>query len=250
VPREGRAILNWDSFEQRRSALNQSERGVQTAGVVRDSDRAYQVLKSLIITAELKPGEVMNEKLLAGQIKIGRTPVREAIQRLGAEGLIQILPRRGILISNIGVHDMHDILEMRWELERIAAAWAAERGEDSDFEAMGEILTKGAEAFGTQYYALFDLAFHKAIGKAAKNSQLESLIAHFHQLTLRLLYLNRTSQDILNGLHAQHRGILDVIRARDSNLAQVLITRHIDEVRTVLFGGPQGTIRVSVQRGG
>ena len=83
------------------------------------TDRAYETLEELIVTLRLAPGDVISETALSDRLDIGRTPVREALQRLAREGLVKILPRKGILVTEINPRSQLLLLEVRRELERL-----------------------------------------------------------------------------------------------------------------------------------
>ncbi|HKX38598.1 MAG TPA: GntR family transcriptional regulator, partial [Burkholderiales bacterium] len=83
------------------------------------TDQAYTALEELIVTLQLAPGEAVSEQMLAERLKIGRTPIREALQRLARERLVTILPRRGVMVSAIDVAAQLRLLEVRRELERL-----------------------------------------------------------------------------------------------------------------------------------
>jgi len=91
------------------------------------TDRAYRQLEERIVTLQLEPGEVLSEAALSKQLGIGRTPIREALQRLAREGLVVILPRRGILVAEINVRSQLELLRVRRELERLMAKLCAVR---------------------------------------------------------------------------------------------------------------------------
>lgn len=91
------------------------------------TDQAYRAIEELIVTLRLKPGDVLSEQLLSARIAIGRTPIREALQRLALEGLVTILPRKGILVSDLNPRTQLLVLEVRRELERLVSRSGAER---------------------------------------------------------------------------------------------------------------------------
>lgn len=101
------------------------------------TQQAYQALEELIVTLRLAPGEVLSEGALTKQLGIGRTPVREALQRLALEGLVVILPRRGILVSEINVSSQLELLRLRREVERLMCRLAAERATQEQRAAFG-----------------------------------------------------------------------------------------------------------------
>ena len=91
------------------------------------TEQAYRVVEEQIVTLQLKPGGILSEQSLSATTKFGRTPIREALQRLAREGLITILPRKGILVSDINPRNQLLLLEVRRELERLLSRTGAER---------------------------------------------------------------------------------------------------------------------------
>jgi DNA-binding GntR family transcriptional regulator len=91
------------------------------------TERAYRLIEEQIVTLRLPPGEVLSEQMLSASVKIGRTPIREALQRLAREGLITVLPRKGILVSDINPRSQLLVLEVRREIERLLSRAGAER---------------------------------------------------------------------------------------------------------------------------
>src|ERR1043166_7199364 len=108
---------------KRRSRTLETDDGTLT-------DRAYRELEEMIVTLQLSPGTVLSEQALAVRLKIGRTPIREALQRLSRDGLVVIMPRRGIMVSEINLRLQLRLLEVRRELERLRGALAAARATD------------------------------------------------------------------------------------------------------------------------
>jgi len=103
------------------------------------TEEAYAQIEERIVTLRLKPGEVLSEQALSASLKIGRTPIREALQRLVREGLIIVLPRKGILVSDINPRNQLLVLEVRRELERLLSRSCAERSTREEREQFLEI---------------------------------------------------------------------------------------------------------------
>src|SRR6516164_3841171 len=112
------------AVRQARSA-RKNERG----GLARQTltEQAYHLIEEQIVTLRLEPGDILSEQMLSASFKIGRTPIREALQRLAREGLVAILPRKGILVSDINPRHQLLLLEVRRELERLLCRAGAER---------------------------------------------------------------------------------------------------------------------------
>ena len=91
------------------------------------TEQAYRLIEEQVVTLRLKPGDVLSEQMLSATFKIGRTPIREALQRLAREGLVTILPRKGILVSDINPRTQLLVLEVRRELERLLSRAGSER---------------------------------------------------------------------------------------------------------------------------
>src|SRR5215475_15913407 len=111
------------------------------------TEQAYRQLEEQIVTLRLKPGEFLSEHALAGNLNIGRTPIREALQRLAREGLVTILPRKGILVTDINPRNQLLLLEVRRELERLLSRAGAERATAEQRRKMLEI-AQGMDAAG------------------------------------------------------------------------------------------------------
>src|SRR5687768_7531872 len=109
---------------------SRSSKSASTAETL--TDRAYLDLEELIVTLQLEPGAVLSEQMLSERLGIGRTPIREALQRLARERLVTILPRRGIMVSPIDIKSQLRLLEVRREVERLVARGAARRASDAE----------------------------------------------------------------------------------------------------------------------
>ena len=123
---------------------------VATAELVSLSDQAYEQLEELIATMKLAPGTPVSESQLSTMLGIGRTPIREAIQRLSHEHLVSIMPKRGIFISDLNPQKQLRVLETRRELERLICKKSAKRcspEERKQFERMSPTFTTGASMF-------------------------------------------------------------------------------------------------------
>src|SRR5205085_12697101 len=118
-----------------RRSTRSSRRWSRSGGSINSlTELAYVHLEELIVTLKLAPGRVVSEGELSTLTGIGRTPIREALQRLAREKLVSILPRRGIVVPEINVGSQLKLLEVRRELERLIARSAARRATDAERE--------------------------------------------------------------------------------------------------------------------
>ena len=136
------------------------------------SDRAYTQLEELIVTLQLPPGSAVSEGMLSKRLRIGRTPIREALQRLARERLVTILPRRGIVVSEINLKSQLRLLEVRRQVERVVARGAARRATDAERRRMQELaalFVRCAQKKDETGFMRADREFNELCLAAAKN---------------------------------------------------------------------------------
>lgn len=199
------------------------------------SRQAYEKLRDEIVSLARAPGEPLDEATLVQELGLGRTPIREALQRLACEGLATIRPRRGTFVASLGISDLQEIFEFRVELEGYAAALAAERADANDLAALQaalEPLMDGQDRSDYAAHMEIDRAFHRALAQATHNKFLEHHLARLYNLNLRLWYLALVKIGPMRDAIEQHNVILDAIRRRDAQGAQAAMQQHIREFQT------------------
>jgi DNA-binding GntR family transcriptional regulator len=190
------------------------------------ADKAYHEIRGLIVSLELAPGAVIDERDLIERLGIGRTPVREALRRLAHERLVEVYPRRGMFVTGIDVRQLARLSEVRAVLEPEAARLAAERATDDD-RARLEVLLAELDAGGSELMQL-DERIHRAVYRAAHNDLLEATLEQYYALALRIwmLALERT-QDLEEAVEA-HRDLLEAIRDGDGERAAQTMRDHVE----------------------
>jgi len=157
------------------------------------TEQAYSALEEDIVTLMLEPGQILSESALANSLGIGRTPVREALQRLSREGLIVVLPRRGIMVSHIDVRQQLELLRVRRELERLMASLAAQRASDEECERFREIAT-AMNAAGTNNddkgFMRLDLELNQLVAHSCRNEFARGAMSLMHGLSRRFWYVH------------------------------------------------------------
>jgi len=194
---------------------------------VRLSDKAYFALEKMILTLELPPGQLLNEGQLASQLGVGRTPLREAIQRLTAHKLLTVVPRRGTLVTPLSVKDLLHVYEFRVELEAFAARLAAMHATNQDIEAMEAILKESVPTAEHSSVVVLDQQMHKLIAQAAGNDYLAETLAYLYPLSIRLWHLLDFERETIEELRAEHEAIVTAIRNRDVEAADRSARNHI-----------------------
>ena len=153
--------------------------------------RAYHRLEEMIVTLRLAPGQVLSEASVAAELGIGRTPVREALQRLAFEGLVVILPRRGVLVSEIDLGRQLALLEVRREIERLVARKAAARagpGERANFAELAEGLGQAARDEDAVAFMRLDLRFNTMTLESCRNDYAVRTMRLMQGLSRRFWY--------------------------------------------------------------
>ena len=157
------------------------------------TDRAYRELEEMIVTLQLEPNAVLSETALSQDLGIGRTPIREALQRLAREGLVMILPRKGILVSEINPRKQLLLLAVRREIERLLARASATRLTDNERQQFIEIadgMEQAARDNDDISFMRFDKALNSLVTVAARNEYAERAIGLMHGLSRRFWYVH------------------------------------------------------------
>lgn len=171
--------------------------------------QAYARIEDLIITTKLPPGEIVSEASLAQRLKIGRTPVREALQQLAREGLVVILPKRGILISYVDIRRQLRMLEFRRSVERFIVHAAAQRATEEErrmFRAFAERLEKAGRESDGQMFNKADDEFTQALANCARNEFAAGALKLTHGLSRRFAHVfdsDWASLSLNTRLHAE-----------------------------------------------
>ena len=200
------------------------------------ADQAYRRLEELIVTVQLAPGAVLSEAALATRLGIGRTPVRESLHRLAREGLVVILPRRGIMTSEIDIGAQLKLLEVRRELERLMARSAARRSgmaERSDFAAIAEGMRRAAAEVDDLGFMRLDRRLNLLVAEAARNEYAAKAMALMHGLSRRFWFLHYKQVADLPLAAARHAELAEAIAAGDGEAAAAASDRLLDYIEDI-----------------
>lgn len=194
----------------------------------------YEQLKMQILTGKIIPGTRMMEVELADEMGVSRTPVREAIRKLEKEGLVTIEPRRGAYASDISVKDMVDTLEVREDLEGLAAALAAERMSEGQIEELRQINQGYSEAIknsDTEKIIEYDELFHKHIVSCSGNKTLIQLSETVQELALRFRYLYYDDFSRYENMPVEHKQIIEAITSGDAERTRQTADNHVKKLK-------------------
>lgn len=197
-------------------------------------DEAYDVIKHRIITCMFKPGDYLNEAYVSTAIGIGRTPVHQAIDRLTQEGLLEVIPRKGIIVRPISFEEVMQVTEMRLVNEPYCARLAAERADNVDLATMRDTLKRAdawTEVRNIEQMMLLDREFHLTLAKAARNTVLASILQNLHDRSLRFWFISLTAPDHHRNVQNEHQAIFAAIEKRDAKAAARAMSEHIESFR-------------------
>ncbi len=193
-------------------------------------DVIFETLRKAIISGDIKPGERLMEVSLAEQMGVSRTPVREAIRRLEAEGLVTMVPRKGTHVSELSSKDIIDVLEVRGALDKLATSLAAKRVQPQQIRALESIhrqFISCVEKGNMEGAIRKDIEFHDAIYAASGNSRLIGVLSSLkeHVYRFRVIYLR--DLNIAEHVEQEHQQILDALKEHNEELAAKISEQHI-----------------------
>jgi len=193
------------------------------------ADQAYYAIREWIVTLDLAPGSVVNERELMGRLGLGRTPVREALRDLAREQLVEVFPRRGMFVSGVDVGDIAGLSEVRLVLETEAARLGAERRNEADLEETAVLLEELGRAsveHGERRLIDLDERTHRHVARCAHNPFLEATLEQYYVLALRI-WFRALERVALDEAIAEHHAILEAIRDGDADRAAEVMRAHV-----------------------
>ena len=194
------------------------------------AERVYAHVKAAILDHSYPGGDLVTEGEVATAVGVSRTPVREALLRLEAEGLVRLYPKRGALVVPVTAREADEVLEARALVEAWAAPRAVHAGPDltERLEQLLSTLSERSEAGDTPGFVAADRAFHEAVVDAAGNSILSRLYASLRdrQLCITTATMN-VSPDRVAAALADHRHLLEALRSGDGEAFTALTVAHV-----------------------
>ncbi|MEM7750950.1 MAG: GntR family transcriptional regulator [Pseudomonadota bacterium] len=208
------------------------------------TDTAYEELEERIVTLQLRPGETLSEGQLVEALSIGRTPVREALQRLAREGLIVVMPRRGIAVSEIDIKKQLELLKVRRELERLMVRLAAERSSDEEcqqFNDLAKDMRTAAKQKDDVAFMRLDRELNLLVSQSCRNEYAQRAMALTHGLSRRFWYVHYKQVLDLPRCAKLHADLADAIgagRRREAARASDHLIDYIEEFTRASLEAP------------
>lgn len=199
---------------------------------------AYELLRESIVKGDLKPGQVFTEMALAKELRISRTPVREALLELANQGLIQYLPRRGVMVTDYGRQDVIEVFEVRLALEVFAAERLAGMDPQPNLTKLDEALDLQKEALTRSRKAdliRIDRKFHVLICELGGNQRLLTIFKSLRDIvqvmSLGALIKAGREEEVIE----EHQRIVAAIRAQDVPATRLSMTEHLEASKSAVL---------------
>ncbi len=188
------------------------------------TEEAYARLEEMIVTLDLAPGSVVSEAILGRILGIGTTPVREALQRLAREHLVQILPRRGVVVTGVDLHHQLHVLETRRELDRLIARAAARRARPAERAALARLATDmidAARSGDLRGFLRLDGQLNQALALAARNPVAAASVASLHAVARRFWFYHHRAEEELAETATLHAAVANAVaEGREADAAE------------------------------
>lgn len=213
--------------------LNSRKDAQTVAAKQKQSLQAYQLIEEMIVKGVLEPGAKVSEKALGELVGLGRTPIREALQRLAAEGTVSIVPRAGIIISPIDITDQMRLIEVRRELEKMLAGRAARLvtlAERERFRSLADRFREAGEANDAELFIPADREFNALVAETGHNKYALMAMSAIQAQTRRFWFLYFRRYGDLNKVCELHARMAEAIAAADEPAARKAVDDLIDYV--------------------
>lgn len=199
---------------------------------MRDSDNVYEKIKELIITAELRPGQLVVETELMDRFKIGRTPIREALNKLSWEEQVRIIPRKCILVSEFPLDKMESIYQFRSTLTNLEGELASKTRTKEEIENLRKIVEDLRKEKDVVKKVMLEREFHRSISKMTKNSILEKSMNNITDFCIRFMFLNKEHLNTINDdVIKECEKIIDSIESGNVEKTINLLQNHVAEFK-------------------
>lgn len=201
-------------------------------------NRVFNLVRSEILSCALQPGEELRENELAKRYGVSKSPVREAMQKLEFEGLIEIESRRGHRVKPISVADAEDIIEMRAVIETGVVRLIVEKASDADLVGLDRF--RATDTTSISAFAAYNRDFHHCLSQLSGNRRLAEETHRLMEVYDRLCLVSLSTlrqEDGLSGPLADHNVIIDALQARNATAAARMVTRHVGKSHASIMRG-------------
>lgn len=202
------------------------------------TEQIYKQLKDMIVKGELKENTFVTESELSKRFNMSKTPVREALGLLKAEGLIEALPHKGYIVSSLSAKDLHEIFQVRAILEVGAVELAIKSATQEEIREIEKFATLRPNPNDPDFLRLvtdINCLFHSQIVKATHNEYLTKMYNQIISQLSRVLYKDLIDTNDLDEVYEEHFGIYQAIAIRDVIKARDLVGQHVGKSKSRIF---------------
>jgi DNA-binding GntR family transcriptional regulator len=210
------------------------------------SERVYAALRDQILSGTLAPNQRLVELQLASQFGLSRTPIREALKRLAAEGLVSLDPVRGMVVRHVDATEVEDIYAIREVLDGLAARLAAHNATDADIEKLrllSELMEESARTGQWEAVVQINIRFHGVLYSASRNERLELMAKSLQDAVRRYSSMAFYHTERVVEVLREHNEIIAALQARDAERAEHASRGHMSRARAnlseLLSTGPE-----------
>lgn len=198
----------------------------------------YHELKKRIVLLDYEPGQVLREKEILDEFGVSRTPVREALIRLEAEGLVRIFPNLGTIVSEVSFQQLKDIFEIRSSLVRLTGRLAAARITDDELEQLSEIIKRMGTEEDAKGLMRLDSEAHDLVNHATKNEELVKILGMLRNQAVRIWSFSQAEDEYYRRIPGEFEGLLGALSRRDEEECAQILEKHsrrfIEHIRSLL----------------
>lgn len=201
--------------------------------------RIFDELREDILSCGLRPGAEVSESELARKYGVSKSPIRDALQKLEFEGLVEIAPRQGHRVVPISISDARDILELRETLEAAAVRKIASQASEPDLTSLDRF--READWNNPKAFAKYNHDFHTRLGELSGNARqsdlMRSLMENYERMCIVSLRSRSQEEKAMAAAFSEHVAIIDALQARDGRTAARLSTWHIRKSHAQIMRG-------------
>ncbi len=206
-----------------------------SADTASKTESAYRQLRKSIILGEIADGERLLETVLASKMNVSRTPIREALQKLAAQGFVRAIPRAGYVVERLSESDIEDLYRTRIALEQTACKWAAEKltaEETARLEHNLEETDRAIRRNRTENMIELDMQFHHILCQAAKSRTMYRLSRILNDRTLKFRIACIHFADVAQRARDGHWAVFDALRSKDPDAIDRSVMEHLEQAKT------------------
>ncbi|MDW8844312.1 GntR family transcriptional regulator [Erwinia sp. MMLR14_017] len=202
------------------------------------NDQAYLAFRHRLITLRYKPGEYLNTAQVMDDLERGRTPVNQAIHRLATEGLLQIIPRKGVMVAPLSIDDALELIEVRLVNETLCVQLASQKVMATHIAQLRDLnqrIAAASKAHDREQMMLLDREFHQMLAEIAGNRRLSDILSVIHAQAQRFWATTLSSVTHMEEVIAEHNAIIMALEEGDTQRAAEAARAHIQSFKRALL---------------